>query len=340
MARLGDYGIVDYTPLMAIKPRSQNFLQELGIFPMDEQAQYINSEWAEFEREEKGLTSMYNVERGADRQFAGDDKAQKEMLRVPLATLDKVTKPHEVQSFRQYGEENTPATVERLVENRVQHIQDSHHRYIRDAQYKALVENKVLARDKDGSELTTLAKDFSVMWGAARNTETMDLTNASVNPFDTLEAGRTNIIDKAGDDSRGYNMIYIVSTAQFKAIVNHALVAPSYNEYSERQESVRLGLDVKSNNRTFTYPNSGITVVEDTSKEISNNKGFFLPAGFAQFSDAVFAPADTIEHANKISEGSYLFLKENHRSVVIESEVSYAPVLLRPELITDFTVTL
>lgn len=340
MARLGDYGIVDYTPLMAIKPRSQNFLQELGIFPMDEQAQYIDSEWAEFEREEKGLTSMYNVERGSDRQFAGDDKAQKEMLRVPLATLDKVTKPHEVQSFRQYGEDDTPATVERLVENRVEHIQRSHARYIRDAQYKALVENKVLARDADGAELTSLAKDFSTMWDAARNTENMDLSNASINPFTTLAKGRENIIDKAGDDADGYDMVYITSTAQFDAIVSHALVAPSYNEYSDRQEAVRLGLDVKRNNRVFTYPNSGITVVEDISKKIADTKGFFLPVGFDEFADAVFAPADTIEHANKISEGSYLFLKENHRSVVIESEVSYAAVLLRPELITDFTVTL
>jgi len=340
MARLGDYGIVDYTPLMAIKPRSQNFLQELGIFPMDEQAQYIDSEWAEFEREEKGLTSMYNVERGADRQFAGDDKAKKEMLRVPLATLDKVTKPHEVQSFRQYGEDDTPATVERLVENRVEHIQRSHARYIRDAQYKALVENKVLARDADGAELTSLAKDFSAMWGAARNTATMDLSQAGINPFTTLAQGRENIIEKAGDDADGYDMVYLVSTAQFDAIVSHALVAPSYNEYSDRQEAVRLGLDVKRNNRTFTYPNSGITVVEDISKKIADTQGFFLPVGFDEFADAVFAPADTIEHANKISEGSYLFLKENHRSVVIESEVSYAAVLLRPELITDFTVTL
>lgn len=340
MARLGDYGIVDYTPLMAIVPRKKNFLQELGIFPEDSQANYADTDFIEFEREEKGVTKMYNVKRGADRQFAGDEKDQKVMLQAPLASLDKVTKPHEVQNFRQYGEENAPATVERLVENRVAHIQRSHEEYMADVQYHALIENKVYAFDKDGNEITGLAKDYSTLWSAPRNTATMDLTNASVDPIKSLSAGRTNIIQKMGGNASSVNMVYLCNSAQFDAIVSHALVKPTYEEYSERQESVRLGLDVTRINRVFKAPNSGLTIVEDVTNEIEDEQGFFLPVGLPEFTAAAFAPADVIEFAGKTSEGSYLFLKENHRSVVIESEVAYIVAILRPELITDFTVTL
>lgn len=340
MARLGDFGIVDYTPLMAIVPRKKNFLQELGIFPTDEQADYTNSDFVEFEREEKGVTKMYNVARGSDRQFAGDDKAQKVMLQAPLASLDKVTKPHEVQNFREYGEEDAGATVERLVERRVAHIQNSHEEYIAQVQYRALVDNKVYAFDKEGTEIAGLAKDYSTVWGAARNTATMDLSNAGTDPLAALGAGRKNIIQKMGGNASAIDMVYICNTTQFDAIVSHAMVKSSYEEYSDRQEGVRLGLDAKRINRVFKAPNNGLTIVEDVTNGIADTKGYFLPVGLPEFTAAAYAPADVIEFANKTSEGSYLFLKENHRSVVIESEVAYIVAILRPELITDFTVTL
>lgn len=335
--RMGDWGVTDYTPLMALKPRSQNLLEELGIFS-EATTEYLDGEFAEFEREEKGLTGMYNVSRGADRQFAGTESARKELFRVPFATLDAITKPQEVNAFREYGTENTPASVERLVERKIEHIQRSHARYVRDVQYHALVSNKVFAFDKDGNELTGLAKNYSTVWGAARNTETLDLSDASTDPFIALGKGRTNVIQNAGDDGDNYDILYLLNSTQFDAIISHPIVQAAYENYPSEQEPLRRRLSGNRNNRTFRH--KGVVLVEDISGKIVNTKGFMLPIGFEGLTAAAYAPADTIEHVNTMSEGSYLFMKENYRSTTIESEVSYMVSLNRPELITEFTVTL
>lgn len=339
MARMGDWGVTDYTPLMALKPRSQNLLEQLGIFS-EGSTEYLTGEWAEFEREEKGLTNMHNVERGADRQFAGTEQARKEALRVPFATLDSVTKPQEVNAFREYGTENMPASVERLVNKKIEHIQRSHARYIRDVQYQAIVNNKVYAFDKDGNELTSLAKNYSTLWGAARDTQTMDLTNAAVDPFSELAKGRLNLIQNAGDDGDGYRVIYLVDTTQFDLIITHPLVEAAYSQYPSDQEPLRRRLGMTnefSNNRVFEH--KGITVIEDISGKIASTKGYMIPVGL-EIASAAYAPADTVMHVGQVSEGSYLFMKETMRSTVIESEVAYLAMLTRPELISEFTVTI
>lgn len=335
--RNGDWGVIDYTPLLALKPRTQNFLEELGIFS-EATTEYLDGENAEFEREVKGYTGMYNVARGADRQQAGDEYAQLEILKVPFATLDKVTKPKEVNAFREYGTEDTPASVQRLVEKRIEHINRSHDRYKRDVQYHALIENKVFAFDKDGNEVTTLAKDYSTLWGAPRNTETMDLTDSGVDPFIALGQGRLNIIQNAGDDADGYQVLYICNTTQFDSIVSHAIVEAAYANYPSEQEPLRKRLSGDRNNRFFRH--KGLLIAEDISGKIEDGKGYMIPMNFDGLVSAAYAPADTMEHVGKVSQGSYLFMKEGRRSHVIESEVAYMVNILRPELITEYTVTL
>lgn len=336
---LGDYGITDYTALMSIKPRSQNFLQQIGLFPMDDDAQYLSSDWVELEREEKGYTEMYNVERGADRQFAGDDKARLERLRVPYATLDKVTKPHEVQNFREYGTESTPATVARLVERRLDSIRESHAKYIRDCQYNALVNNTVMVRNEDGTLNTTssLARNFSTLWNAPRNTGTVDLTNSSVDPFIAFEEGFANIIDQAGDNGVDYKVAVIVPRATFSAIVTHPKVEAAYSQFASTPNPMRGRLG--GLNRAFEH--KGILILEDITGKIPADKAYLVPLDFAGLTDAAFSPADVVGMENETSVGSYLFLDEsNHRKVVIESDLGYMASINRPELITDYTVTL
>lgn len=343
----GDYGFTDYTPLLALKPRTQNLLQELGIFgSMDEQ--FLAGENAEFERENKGLTGMYNVARGADRQFAGDETAQLEIFKVPFATLDKVTKPHEVVAFREYGTENTPASVENLVEKRIDHIQRSHSRYIRNVMYTALTDNKVFAFDKSGTELASLAKNYSTVWGQARGTGSIDLTDTATDPFLALRAARQTVIDKAGDDADGYEVIYIVGTNQFGQLTSHPLVEAAYENYESRQEPLRrrLGL-VNEFSNVEVFEHKGVTVISDISGKIADvtggatAKGYFLPMGIADMFGGAYAIADTVEGADgRVADKGYLFMEEGRRSVVIESEVAYMSMITRPELITDFTVTL
>ena len=338
MARMGDFGVIDYTPLMALAPRTENFLEKLGVFSQDT-ADYIDNRYAEFEREELGVTDMHNVARGANRQFMGSEKARKEIVEAPFATLDGVTKPNQVEAFRQYGTEDAPASVDQLVERKVAQIQRSHAKYIRDCQYVAIRQNKIRAIDEDGNEITALAKNFSTLWGAARRTGTITTATAGVNPFDTLGTARQDILNVMGKNTGFSAMAVLVNTKSFNAIVGHPLVLAAYEGRDKGGEEFltrRLGTNALY--QVFTH--KGVTLVEDTSGQIVDGEGFMLPLDYEGMFEHKFCPADTIDHVNTISQGSYLFMDEsNWRKHVIESEVSYVCSINRPELIADLTIT-
>lgn len=333
--RMGDYGVIDYTPLMALVPRTQNLLEDLGIFG-EFNTDYKDGEYMEMERELKGKSKMHTVSRGANRQFAGTEGAEKHVLQIPFATLDAITKPQEVNAFREYGTENSNATIEALVERKIAHVQRSHADYVRRAQYSAIVDNKVYAPLEDGTD-SPLAKNFSTLWGRPRGTSSVNFSSTTVDPFAGLEAGRQQIIDKAGDDGDTYAVMALVNSKQFNEFINHPVVEAAYANYSSDQEPLRKRLSGNKMNRMFNH--KGILLVEDISGHIADDKCFVLPIDFDGFAMAAYAPADTIEYTGQISQGSYLFLnEESHRAHTIESEVSYLAGLNRPELITDVTV--
>ena len=334
---LGEYGLTDYTPLMSLFPRKQNLLEELGFWT-EANTDYLDTEWFSMEREFKGLTKMSNVARGADRNFIGDEDAVTKQLKIPFAALDSITKPQEVNAFREYGTEGAPASIGALVDRKLGQIQRSHADYVRSAQYSALVNNKVYAVKRDGSDWTSMAINFSTLWDAPRQTGSVDLTDDATNPFDALGAARKDVIAKAGDNSDSYDMGVICNSSQFDAIVTHPLVADAYASYASEQEPLRKRLSGNRNNRTFRH--LGLVLLEDISGNIADSKLFVLPFGIEEMFSAAYAPADTIEHVGKTSEGSYLFLKESARSITVESELSYIAAIGRPELIADITVTI
>lgn len=331
--RLEDFGVTDYTPLMSLVPRQFSIFEEIGLI-QEADVHYGTQEVHEFERITLGEDEMDATSRGGDRNFAGDDQAQKESFRIPFFPLDKVTTPAEVQGFRQWGTEDAPANVETLVNRRVERIQRSHAKLRRDAFYTALVENKVHA--KKGGVDTALAKNFSTVWGAARNTDSMTL--GTDKPFEKFEAARQNVIAEAGDNADAYEMISIVNSKTFDAIVGDASVVAAYDSYASEQEPLRERLSGNRNNRVFRH--KGTVLLEDISGKIPNNKAYVTPLGIDGMWQIAYAPADTIEHANQIAEASYLFMKENYRAVTIESETSMALINTMPQLITEIDVTI
>ena len=337
MARMGDFGVTDYTSLMALAPRRVSQLELLGIFNAD-QTEYIDGRYAEFEREKLGKTKMHNVSRDADRQFMGSEQAQKEILEVPFATLDSVTKPSEVENFRMYGTEDSNETVENVVQKKINHIQRSHVSYEIDVAYQALQNNKVYAINADGVEVPALAKNFSTVWGEARETATIDLTNATVNPFDTLVAKRAAIVAKIGEQAAPTGFIYLCNSVQFSQIVSHPLVEDAYNKYPSEQEPLRRRL-ASGEFDVQTFSHKGITIVEDLSGKMTDAEGYLLPLGVEDMFVKRYAPANTLDHVNTVSQGSYLFMRETWRAAIIESEVAVMCMITRPELICDVTAT-
>ena len=338
MARMGDFGVVDYTSLFALAPRKIDQLAALGIFS-EAQTDYIDGRYAEFEREELGHTAMYNVSRDAERQFMGSEQARKEILEVPFATLDGVTKSNEVENFRAYGTDQQNLTVEQVVTKKVAHIQRSHSAYETSVAYTALINNRVHAVTATGAQITGLAKDFSTVWGAARKTATINVGDDTVNPFTQLLIQRAAIIAEVGDQAAPSGFIYLCNSTQFNAIVGHPLVEDAYNKYASEQEPLRRALRAgEFDAQVFSH--KGITLVEDLSGKIANTAGFLLPVGIEDMFKKVYAPANTLEHVNTISQGSYLFMKEEWRTAIMESELAVMCMITRPELICDVTATL
>lgn len=331
--RLEDFGVTDYTPLMSLVPREFSIFEEIGLI-QEADIHFGTQEVHEFERITLGEDAMDATSRGGDRSFAGDDEVQKESFRIPFFTNDKITVPAEVQGFRQWGTEDAPANVDSLVNRRVARIQRNHAKLRRDAFYTALVENKVHAKKKGVD--TPLAKNFSTVWGEARNTDSMTL--GTDKPFEKFEAARQHVIAEAGDNADAYEMIVIVNSATFSAIVNDASVVAAYDSYASEQEPLRERLSGNRNNKLFRH--KGVVLLEDISGKVPANKVYVMPLGIDGMWQIAYAPADTIEHANQIAEQSYLFMKENYRAVTIESETSMALINTMPQLITEIDVTI
>lgn len=340
MARFGDYNVTDYSALATLVERDQNLLEELGLFDTSQAKMLQGTTWAEFERITQTKTDIQSRARGADRNYAGQDNSRKEMFPVPFFPLDGRITPADVLNFRMIGTESSNETIENKVRQRVAHIQRSHTELVRKAMYKALVSNSTYQPIDDIGTDGPDVKNFSTVWGAPRKVvpnTTFDLSDATVDPFDTIEKeGRKHIIANAGDNASGYQIIMVTNSNDFTDIVNHAKVRAAYASYKSDQEPLRLRLNGNLNNRMFTH--KGVTLVEDFSGDIPANNSYLLPLGIP-LTNVAYAAADTVEHISEVAEEVYLFMKSNHRSETIESETSFICHIHRPELFVNFVST-
>lgn len=336
--RFGDYNVIDYTPLASLVERDQNLLEELGIFDANT-AKKLTATWAEFERKMQTKSGILAKARGADRNYAGNDSSRKEMFPVPFFPLDGKITPQDVQNFRMIGTEASNETVENKVKEKVAHIQRSHTELVRKGMYKALVSNSTYQPIDEAGTDGPDVRNFSTVWGASRLTGTIDLSDQTIDPFETMETDiRQPIIAGAKDNATGYQLMQLVTPAVFSAIVSHALVRAAYSSYASEQEPLRKRLGGNANNRIFTH--KGLTIVEDISGELVALHGYAFPVGIQDMFTMAYAPADTIDHANQPAEEVYMFMKSDYRSETIESETSFICHISRPELIVDVTYTL
>lgn len=340
MANFGDFGVIDYTALMTLVPRQNNLLQRLGLFTGTD-IKYGSTTVAEFERQAVTATKIAAKARGADRQYVKGRNARKEYFPVPFFPLDGTVNPSDIQDFRMIGTEDSNETVENRVRQKIADIQLSHEEHLYDAMYYALIENKTYSPELEDDE-----RDFSTVWGAPRKqvaAADFDLTDQTVDPFDTIEAqGRKHIIANAGDNASGYEVMFIVDPDTFTKLVGHTLVRAAYASYASAQEPLRNRLGGDSINRIFRH--KGVVVVEDISGKFTvsatEGKGYLLPTGINDMYRLQYAPADTMEHANQTAEENYLFMREDFRHTKMESETSFVCMISRPELIVEFTSTI
>tara|TARA_R110002153_G_scaffold53726_2_gene149556 strand:+ start:4019 stop:5041 length:1023 start_codon:yes stop_codon:yes gene_type:complete len=330
IARDSKWSVLDYTPLATLVERTDNALDQLGLF----EEIFGQTTTAEVERITEGSDTVEAKERGGDRNYAGDEQSQIEYFRIPFFPLDKLAKPQDVQDLREYGEANTPASVERRVEKNIARIRRSHDFLRRSAMYACLKGN-TYASGLAGSQYV---KNYASVFGVTADVFTggINFTDAAADPALYVEKNcREHITDNAKDNASNYSVVALCGSGFFNSMIHHPLVQAAYSQYSSREEVLRnrLGGDIVG--RLFEH--KGVLYIEDVSKQIARDEAFVLPQGISDMFQMHYAPSDTIEGANMTAEPLYIFLEEDRRKVAIETETSFVCVNTRPELVCNLT---
>jgi hypothetical protein len=131
----------------------------------------------------------------------------------------------------------------------------------------------------------------------------------------------------------------MVGSGWFNAYTKHPLVKEAY--LNRDGDSAFLTDRISGNVQRRSWDFDGVTYIEEpNSALIGRDKAYFFPMGVEGLFRLDYAPANTLEHANQTAEEAYLFVEEQRRKIVVESEVSVLGSTTRPELIVELTGTL
>jgi len=341
--RLGDQGLQNFTPLMDLVPRQENMLQRMGLFSV---VDYTTEKVTEFERRVLGIDTMYSVERGADRQYAGDEGAQTALLKIPFFTLDKIIKPSDVDQLREFLTATDPETVRSRVEKVIVRIQRGHAELHKNVMYEAVVNNKTYAKDKAGNDRAGYVKNFQAAFeianadmfnGAADGAKNIDLTDQTANPADEFELFRKHVFNKAGDEGDNYRIIALMGSTAFTKLKNHSGYVEAFANYASQEEPLRQRLGGLRTSRVLEW--QGVTYVEDVSGKVGDNQIICFPLDMEDMFQLHYGHADTIaaQNGDEAVAEAYLYINESDaRKVGVESEAALVACITRPELIGRF----
>lgn len=335
----GNFGLVDYTSLMELETRKQSIFEAMGLInEMNTTYLGANETGCLFERVTDGEDAILAKARGGDRNYAGRENAQMEYFGTSFFPLDGKITAQDRMDLRQLGTENEPEGAENRVRRMVKRINSSQSVQLQKAMLYAIVNDKTYAPG-----LTATEKTFATVWSAPRTqvaNTVFDLTDAAVDPFTTLEKyGRRVIINKAGDNADGYEIVFACEPDVFDGLISHPKFEASYSQYASVQEPLRERIAGNRNNRVFKH--KGVIVLEviaSAAGSIPANKGYMFPLGIADQWQLKFGPADTVRELS--GQDTYLFMKEDDRKITVESESSFVIVNTRSELICEFTAQL
>lgn len=340
MSLKNTYSFEDYSQLMELVERTENIWETAGLLDSTEY-DYWTSTSGKMRRVEDGFDEIQAQARGGSRNFVGRENAIERSFDTAFFPLDGKVTAQDVQDLINLDTEDTPETVTNRIRKMVRRIQGSHARQMNRAMFYTLKENKTYHPG-----MPTKEQDFSTEFGKARKvvpTTTFDLTDVNKDPFATLEKeGRRHIIDQAGDEADGYEILFVCASDVFDGLIEHPKFEGSYSQYESTQEPLRNRLRGDANNRGFRH--KGIIVLESIEASakggFDNNTGYLMPLGMADMFKVAFAPADVPELANTTAQPAYLFLEQTPRAQTVQSESSFVIVNTRPELVVEFEAQL
>ena len=329
------YNFYDFSTLTELFPRIPKFLGELGLFG---EADYIKSTIAQVERVSDGVDSIKAQSRGGDRNYAGGETAIQRNFNVPFFPLDsKKMGADDIQDMKDFAEDpNVPMTMKKRMDRAQLRIAKSHAVLAERARYAAIKGTSYAPDD------AKCQYDYAAEFGVAAKVHAgvpVDFTDAEVDPRSAAETARQHIAKYAGDQSDSYQVIVICGSTYFDSLKSHILVRDAYKSYSSDSEPLRNRLGGNLINRSWST--EGITYLEDTMGvqlgEIGTSEAYAIPLGIEDMFQAVYAPADHPDYANKEAQDMYMFVEETPRKSQVQTETSFLMVNTRPELVVKIT---
>lgn len=322
--RNGDFQILDFSTMLEVVPRIDQLITNMNLFT----EHYLRTTIAQVERVDEGINDFEARRRGGERNYIGSEKVRLVNFNIPFFPLDRQINAADIQNFRQYGTENAPKTVEQEVVRILTRLRRYHSQLKEKALFAAVKGNSF-----NGVGVPAEYNYYDI-WGVTQQRADVDFTDVSIDPTDVIEAeARAYIIDHAGDNGNGYEILVLASRKWFTAMVNHPLVTNAYQYYSSPQEPLRNRLGGNANNRVFDHKN--VLFIEDISGNIPDGEALIMPRGIPDMFSLHYAPADDINDANTTAQEMYVWYKESayHREQKIESETSFLATNNRPELV-------
>lgn len=201
----------------------------------------------------------------------------------------------DVQGVREFGSENTPASVVSVVND---HLQDMKNNLVATREFQRMGAIKGQIIDADG---TTVIEDLYTAFGVAQVTKALAL---NVNTTDV----RAKLMDakRASEKVLGAMLISrwrILSSASFfDALAGHALVKEAYAGWQAAQD--RLGGDMRAG---FVFGGTEIIEYEasvGSTKFIADGEAYLIPDVPGLFVEAL-APANYNETVNTLGQEYY-----------------------------------
>lgn len=330
VARNQGFEVLDFTPLTELFPRIPKFISDLGLFT----PYYGSTTIAQVERVEDGIDTIAAQPRGADRNYAGREKAIQRNFNTAFFPLDAKFTPQEIQDLKEYGTTDVPMSMQNRVNRSQERIAKSHATLKERAMYAAVLEGKSYAPNFPQAQYV-YADEFGVS-AKVKSQFDVDFSDQDTDPRTTIEQqARQHIQKYAGDAGEAYRVVAIVGSQFFDALKDHPKCTQAYSQYPSTSEPLRDRLGANSINRS--WETEGVLYLEDFMGQqigaLGADEAYFMPLGISDMFQCHYSPADHKDYANTTAQDMYMWMLEDHRTSRVETETSFICVNTRPELV-------
>lgn len=325
--------LIDLTDMINKVPRTPTVFDQL-LNVVDNS---ISTTTVQVDVETRNLDLMVAQKRGAERTNIKQAAYVTKSFVVPFFTLDGAVRPTDIQNLRQAGTANDLETVDNVRLNIMQDIRRYHAALRQKAVVEALKGNSYV-----GNDLYT-TYNYYTEFGVTQSTVPFDFTNANMDPIAQAELARRAIVDKAMDNSSGYQIVCLCGYKFFDGLLANPTFREAYTYYLNGKQPLRDRMGGNSNIRQMEH--GGITYIDLSVEKlggvslIGDNDAYFVPVGIEGMFRAFYAPGDLLDEANKPGKEIYMIEKRDYRSVKMETETAFMVVNTRPELVVRATPT-